>query len=228
MAKSTLFSRIRSALAGKVRKLLTYGNIKTEKSVKLGWLTAILHLSPGNLSGHEMCRGRSKGCFASCLNSAGHGGIGALFSAIGQLVKANTVQLARIWRTRLLMEHHGLFGQLLVVELEAHLRKAAKLGLRPAVRLNGTSDYPWEDEPITRNDTHYGNVFLAFPEIQFYDYTKIASRLYKQLPNNYHLTLSRAETLKSKIDAMQALQAGHNVAAYSVRNCQPHGMAIAS
>ncbi len=32
-----------------------------------------------------------------------------------------------------------------------------------------------------------------FPDVQFYDYTKIVARAYKPMPSNYHLTLSYSE-----------------------------------
>ena len=48
-----------------------------------------------------------------------------------------------------------------------------------------------------------------FPTVQWYDYTKIANR--RDLPANYHLTFSLAE---SNLDnAKQALRNGMNVAA---------------
>lgn len=191
------------------RELLTYGNQKTEKSVELGWLTAIVHLAPGNISGFEVCHSRSKGCTAVCLNSSGHGGMGAEFDANGALVKANMVQTARIRRTRMFFEQRDAFFALLVRELTLHVKRAAKQGLRPAVRLNGTSDIRWEDERMPDGR----NIFETFPEIQFYDYTKHADRMFKTLPSNYSLTFSRAETLKSALDTKRVLEAGHNVSA---------------
>jgi hypothetical protein len=44
-----------------------------------------------------------------------------------------------------------------------------------------------------------------FPEVQFYDYTKIVKRAYSKLPSNYHLTLSYSE--KDPEYAEQVLQA---------------------
>lgn len=192
------------------RKLLTYGNLKTEKSIGLGYLTAIMHFAPANLSGYEVCSGRTRGCTAVCLNSAGHGGIGAQFDARGNLTKANGVQVARIWRTRFYHEQPAAFWAQLRRELEAHVRKATRMGLQPAARLNGTSDIAWEDVTVPGTD---GNIFALFPQIKFYDYTKITARMSKALPANYSLTFSRAETLKSKIDTMQVLQSGGNVSA---------------
>jgi hypothetical protein len=189
-----------------MRKLLTYGNLKIVKGESLRVLTAILHLAPANLSGYEVCQGRTRGCTAVCLNSAGHGGIGAQFDARGALLKANGVQEARIWRTRLLFEQRDVFMAQLRRELEAHVRKAARLEMLPAIRLNGTSDLPVETWGIMQE----------FPGIVFYDYTKRRDRmdayLRGEMPVNYSLTFSRAETLKSKIDSMHVLQAGGNVA----------------
>jgi hypothetical protein len=54
------------------------------------------------------------------------------------------------------------------------------------VRLNGTSDILWEREADHAEFT----VFDNFPDVQFYDYTKLPKRLLTRLPPNYHLTLS--------------------------------------
>ena len=189
-----------------MRKLLTYGNMKITLGESVGVLTAIVHLAPANLSGYEVCSGRTRGCTAVCLNSAGQGGIGSVFDARGQLLKANNVQRARIARTRMLFEQRDAFLAQLRVELAAHVRKAARLGMRPAVRLNGTSDL----------DVENWGVMQDFPQITFYDYTKRLARMQAYLegrmPSNYSLTYSRAETLRSKIDSMHVLQAGGNVA----------------
>jgi hypothetical protein len=194
------------------RELLTYSNLKTSKSVELGWLTAIVHFAPAALSGYEVCKGRSKGCTAVCLNSAGHGGIGAKFDAAGKLLQANGVQTARIRRTRMFFEQREAFFALLVRELRLHLKRAARMGLKPACRLNGTSDIAWESEAFTLDGVEYSSIFAAFPQIQFYDYTKRIERMQHSIPN-YHLTYSRAETLASKIHSMQVLQSGGNVSA---------------
>jgi hypothetical protein len=79
------------------------------------------------------------------------------------------------------------------------------------VRLNGTSDLPWE-----RIAGPYGlSAFQAFPAIQFYDYSKIATRVLMHasglMPVNYHLTFSRSES--NQIDVAAVVAAGANVAA---------------
>ena len=44
--------------------------------------------------------------------------------------------------------------------------------MQPAVRLNGTSDLPWEAYPVCIDGTTYPNVMAAFPDVAFYDYSK--------------------------------------------------------
>ena len=51
-----------------------------------------------------------------------------------------------------------------------------------------------------------------FPDIQFYDYSKIATRFKKELPKNYHLTFSMAETEQNKKECFDLLDKGFNVA----------------
>ena len=48
-------------------KLLSTANPKIQKGVKLGYLSFILHLAPADLSGHEVCPKRTKGCTDACL-----------------------------------------------------------------------------------------------------------------------------------------------------------------
>jgi hypothetical protein len=203
--------------------LLTYSNqkIAAEKSEALGYYVAILHLAPANLSGYETCKGRTRGCTVDCLNTSGYAGIGSVFGSRGELITANQAQRARIARTRMFFEHRDAFLNQLVRELQLHVKRAAKRGLRPAVRLNGTSDIAWEAEAVTLGTTTCPNLFALFPDIQFYDYTKRAARMRAELPRNYHLTFSRAETLKSQIDTMHVLQAGGNVAAVFRKKLPP-------
>jgi hypothetical protein len=52
-----------------------------------------------------------------------------------------------------------------------------------------------------------------FPSVQFYDYTKNPNRFKKELPENYHLTFSMAETIENKIDCFRLLDMGFNIAA---------------
>jgi len=167
-------------------------NAKTVKGEKLGYMTGILYLAPSDLSTYQVCAKASPGCREACLYTAGRGAM-------------SNVKKARIAKTRFFFEDRHAFMAQLVVEIKALIKKARKAGMIPVVRLNGTSDIPWERVRVGE----YSNIMAMFPEIQFYDYTKRANR--KNLPFNYHLTFSLAED--NDADAERALASGLNVAA---------------
>ena len=117
------------------------------------------------------------------------------------------INIARVRRTRFLHADRAGFLDVLRGEIRGLIRKAAREGLRPAVRLNGTSDLPWE--------TLAPDLFTEFPDLSFYDYTKSARRAIAfargELPKNYHLTFSLSET--NGPTAALVASAGCNVAA---------------
>lgn len=157
--------------------LLTIGNPKVAKGAALGWHTAIMHLSPADLLGKgNTCPMASLGCKAACLNTAGRGGI----TKKGQTW--NPIQIARGARTLWFWDNLETFKAQLVKEIHKHVRASGRAGLKPAVRLNGTSDIVWERK--------FPELFDMFPEVQFYDYTAIPGRV---TPRNYDLTFSRKE-----------------------------------
>ena len=166
-------------------------NAKTVKGQGRGYMTAILYLAPADESGYEVCPMASKGCRKACLNKAGMGAF-------------SNVQAARIAKTKWYFEDRSAFMAQLVTEVRAFIRKAIKLGLIPVVRLNGTSDIPWERVPIEDQP----NIMSLFPTVQFYDYTKRSNR--RDLPSNYHLTFSLAEDNDSR--ARLAARNGANIA----------------
>jgi hypothetical protein len=185
------------------KSLLTTGNPKTAKGEGHGVLTAILHFAPHKLSGRNVCSHASAGCAAACLNTAGRGGIGLDADGL------NLIQVARIRRTRYFTRSQQSFMADLAVEIANHERRAIAHGLTPAVRLNGTSDIPWEN---VRCGAHR-NIFAMFPGVQFYDYTKVPLSIRRRALDvpNYHLTFSLCEDNNARAEA--ALIAGVNVAA---------------
>ena len=182
--------------------ILSHNNPKVNKGHKKGYLTGVMHFAPANLAGFEVCAFRSAGCSAACLNTAGRGGIGLDKNGL------NAIQAARIQRTRYWKRDRAGFNAALNKEIQALLRKAKRLGMKPALRLNGTSDIPWENVKFERDGKTYPNVMAAYPGLQFYDYTKNPNR--KNLPQNYHLTFSLAED--NDENAAKALANGMNVA----------------
>ena len=154
-------------------------NPKVAKNGKLGVLTAPMHLAPASLSGFNVCPMASKGCIKACLNTAGNP------------VYAKGKAKARKARTIAFFKHREAFMAQLVKEIAKHERKSKKEKMICGVRLNATSDIRWETVPCEYQGKIFPNVMMAFPDIVFYDYTKIANR--KKLPANYHLTFSLAE-----------------------------------
>lgn len=179
-------------------KLLSTANPKTQKGSKLGYLTFILHLSPADVSGHETCPKRSLGCTLACLNTAGRGGM------FKPGTNTNSVQQARIRKTRYFFNNRSAFMLDLCDDIRKAIRYARRRDLTPVFRLNGTSDLSWEKYAV---DGY--NVFELFPDVQFYDYTKVLGRKVSQYPN-YHLTFSRSES--NGLDCVRAEKEGMNVA----------------
>jgi hypothetical protein len=180
---------------------------KLNKGRARNYASAVLHLAPASLSGRNVCRWSSAGCRAGCLNTAGRGGI----LKAGETT--NNIQRARIARTDLFFADRPAFMAQLAGEIARHIRRAVRQGMTPAVRLNGTSDLPYER--IRMSPTDARTIFEVFPGVQFYDYTKSAARALThaagQGPANYHLTFSRSESNALEVGAI--LAAGGNVAA---------------
>lgn len=184
-------------------KLFTTGNPKLMKGEKKGYLSFVLHLAPADVSGYETCPKRTAGCTAACLNTAGRGGI------FKKGETTNLIQQARIRKTKMFFEMRDVFLFELVRDIKNAIKQAEKKDLIPAFRLNGTSDIAWEKYEVRRDGVAYKNIFEAFPEVQFYDYTKMRNRKVSTL-KNYHLTFSKADG--NDMDVRLAASAGMNVA----------------
>ena len=176
-------------------RLLTTENPKTAKNARDNAYTAVMHLLPADASGKNLCPMASAGCKAACLHTAGNPAY------------MGGKNRARAWRSDLYNNQRQLFLAMLWGEIAAHIAHCPD-GMRPAIRLNGTSDINW----MARTNTLNGQtVFAAFPAVQFYDYTKVpkiargAARF-----ANYHVTFSRDE--HNADDARKILASGTNVA----------------
>lgn len=176
--------------------LAVSADAKTIKGEKFGVITGILYLAPVNLSGYQVCPKASEGCKAACLFTAGRG----IYTK---------VQNARIAKTKRFFEDRVGFMNDIVKDIEFIIRKADKLNLAPAIRLNGTSDIAWEKMAVVRNGITYRNVMVAFPNVTFYDYTKVLGRKGAANLKNYHLTFSLSES--NDKDARKAIAEGYNV-----------------
>jgi hypothetical protein len=175
------------------KTLLSDHNSKTIKGEAFGIKTFILSMSPHKLnsSGKNVCPKATPGCSAACLFYAGRG-------------KFVNVQNARQNRTEYFLRERDIFLRHLVAEITLLSVRYGNL----AIRLNGTSDLPYENIKIEGK-----TIFEIFPEIQFYDYTKDEQRFFKPLPKNYFLAYSISELEESKVHASLLLSLGFSVAA---------------
>jgi len=178
--------------------LLSTANPKIQKGTKLGYLSFILHLAPADLSGHNTCPKATAGCKAACLNTAGRGGM------FRKGENTNMIQKARIRKTLSFFADREQFMKDLAKDIRKGIKQATKLGLTPVFRLNGTSDLSFEKYEVEGAK----NIFALFPDVQFYDYTKVLGRKVEGI-NNYHLTFSAADG--NDADVNKAIAQGMNV-----------------
>jgi hypothetical protein len=188
----------------KSRTIRAGGNAKTVKGDKT-FQTAIMYLAPHRASGAgNVCPSAElAGCIAGCLFKAGR----AAFTP--------SINPARVAKTQRYFENRGAFMAELVRDLGAFVRHCVKNDVKPACRLNGTSDIQWEvSHPCVRNGVLYASIFEAFPEVVFYDYTKIMKRAYRTLPANYSLVLSYSGANQAYADSVikAARDTGANMA----------------
>lgn len=176
--------------------LLTFANTKILKGSKKGYATFGIHLAPHTSSGSgNVCPKATKACIEACLNYSGRG-------------KCQMVQNGRVRKTKLFFDNRAGFLAILVNDIEAAIRKANRENMVPCFRLNLTSDLSWEKYSVIRNGNKFINIFAAFPEVQFYDYTAVPNRKVFGIPN-YHLTFSAKED--NAADVKKALNSGMNV-----------------
>lgn len=148
---------------------------KIAKAGKYNEDTYVIYLAPANQSGHEVCPMRSQQCTKLCLNTSGHN----RFDIHGRIDRA------RIAKTKLFFDQKDTFMFMLIREIERYKKAAERKGHRFSVRLNGTSDI--DPRQFTDNGL---NILELFPEVQFYDYTKVPRRLRLNQIDNYDVTFS--------------------------------------
>jgi hypothetical protein len=202
-------------------KLLTVsGNPKVMKGDKVSkYLTAIMHLSPINT---KICPYQDiAGCKEACLNTAGRGGIikkGETTNVIQEARKRKTnlyLEDRSSFMTYLITDimkfvrycekkdklpcirlngtsdiqwetiptkntHYGISQMYLLQEYAKYFEGYGHPEWKPCKEL---VDLGWREAK---------NIFELFPDVQFYDYTKIPTRKVSE-HKNYHLTWSYSE-----------------------------------
>lgn len=186
-------------------KLLTYGSAKIDKTraSSSAW-EAVLYMSPATESvpygGANLCA-NAGWCANICLGN--HSGRMAMPGAMR----------ARLNRTLMYLRERDAFYAQLGKEIDAHVRRARRKGLRPAIRPNGSQDLRGLGAWVARYcASKYGN------EVAVYDYTKIAP----SQVDGYHLTYSHSERPESLRVALDWLARGGSVAVvFAVRKGHP-------
>ena len=163
-------------------KLLSINaDAKTIKGNKKGFMTAIQYLTPYTGSGVNLCpNAKNANCHEACLVSS------------GRMVMQKQ---ARLNRTKLYLTNQAEYFNQLSIEISKFIKRAERKGLTPLIRLNGTSDIRWENVGYVFEGVYYRNIMEQFPDLQFYDYTKIPNREksvngVQSFPSNYDLTFS--------------------------------------
>ena len=172
----------------------TKSNTKVKKSIKnmTAWANvnepdyASLSLMPD----YKICGGsKSAGCMELCLKGSG-------FAKIFK-----TVNDARQKKTEFLLNDKIGFINQLDKELFNFNKKCISKNKTGFVRLNTISDYPF----------YKTGLMERYPDLIFVDYTKIAKRLFDQLPENYYLIFSFSGRLQYSNQVKLALKTDYRI-----------------
>ena len=194
---------------------------KAAKAQGYNHLNAIHYMAPANAAGvGNLCVGASPECIAFCL------GMESGQASMRKEGETNSVVESRIAKARRFMRDRQAYMQDIAESIAKAWVSAASMGFEIVIRLNGSTDISWEgiridltaataskvSKILGRNVAPgtYRNLMELFPQVQFLDYTKIASRMTRKLPANYYLIFSRHE--QNEAAAVQVLKNGGNVA----------------
>jgi len=174
-------------------------NYKAKKNLKLNVHTYYLSLAHSDLSGYNVCPLANKlstqennteksNCSSVCVAGNGNG-------------RYPNVIKGRIRKTKRFFEDRESFLNDLIQDIQKAILFSEYYGFIPTFRLNAYSDIKWEKIKVNSQ-----TIFELFPDVQFYDYTKIPNR---KTPNNYSLTYSHY----GKMDITRTqMSNGYNVA----------------
>ena len=168
-------------------------NAKTKKNYRP---TKILYLHPSVVDDKDMCPYASKGCRASCLNTAGRGAM-------------ITVQEARLRRTEFYVRNRLDFYNQLHKEINSFAKHYGKRGKDVVMRLNGTSDQPLVETLIVAQMREIPS------NVIFYDYTKNHKKAGTRIQpsgHRYTVAFSYSEKEGSETQAKNVLSNGGIVA----------------
>jgi hypothetical protein len=174
-------------------------NTKLRKSQGAGYRLVSLSLAPADSSGTgNVCPHATAGCRAVCVGE--HTGLATIFPMIME---------SRKRKTDFFNEQPEQFVAQLRDELRKEQAIAERHGETLIARLNTFSDIVWESKLY--------HVPQDFPDVVFYDYTKIHGRVGKQ-PANYVLCASWDEKPEHRKACIDILENGRGTVAVPFAN----------
>ena len=155
-------------------------NYKASKNLKLNVHTYFLSLAHSDTSGYNVCPKAQR----LSINENNKNKSNCSYVCVAKNGKGNipVVKNARIRKTKLFFEDRDKFMELLYNDIKKAIINSEKENYKPTFRLNAYSDIKWEN--IKYNGM---NLMDHFPDITFYDYTKLVNR---KIPKNASLTYS--------------------------------------
>lgn len=159
-----------------------------------------IYLASSDFSGINVCP-KSDMCKENCLSGSGH-------NRLDRIAKKGGIDRARTIKTRLFFANKEVFMRLVVHEINREMARAKGKGYFFAVRLNCTSDI---------NPTSFildgKNILEMYPDVQFYDYTKVPNRIdVAEKYSNYDITWSIDGSKENLMVGLEYLEKGGRVA----------------
>ena len=184
------------------RRFFSTDSAKAIKADKFGYLNGISYAAPAKTAGAgDMCCDSTPGCRGLCIGE--HAGR----AAISKPGEVSPVMQSRIRKTRFFMSDPQAYINEACHHIERLERRAEVLDKLLCIRMNGSTDTPYERLKIEARGGL--SIYEVFEHLQFVEYTKRFERL-GNVPSNVHLTFSRSELNESH--CREALARGFNVA----------------
>ncbi|HEY2245691.1 MAG TPA: hypothetical protein VGH47_15985 [Xanthobacteraceae bacterium] len=202
---------------------------KAIKAEAFGYLNAIHYMAPHDRGGvGNLCSHASPVCIDLCLGH--YSGQAAMVH--DQERDDNPTRKSRRDKAQRFMRDRANYLRDMVRAIDCLIPRAARLGKKLCVRLNGSTDVAYEGIrfaivrnakgkalAVTLGGPDAKNIFEHYPAVQFVDYTKNPRRFARALPLNYHLTFSRSEI--NEAAAIDLLGRGVNVAVVFAGKAKP-------
>jgi len=181
------------------RALWSVESAKASKATEYGYLNAIHYMAPHTIAGvGNLCPFASPGCAASCLGY--HTGQASMVKDADNTQNKNSVRLSRDTKARQFMTQRPAYMREVHKQAKRVIAKAHKMGLKPALRFNGSTDVANAPREIA----------AAYPEVPVNEYTKSVRFALENAagmhPANLTVCFSRSEI--NEADCVKVLEAG--------------------